>query len=110
MQKHLLVIAGPTAVGKTCLSIKLAQRFNAAILSCDSRQFFKEMNIGTAKPCPDELSAAPHLFVDHLSISDNYTVGDYEREALEVLNGLFEKKPVVYNRFPSSSSKRLSCV
>ncbi len=92
MQKHLLVIAGPTAIGKTCLSIKLAQRLGTSILSCDSRQFFKEMSIGTAKPCSDELSSAPHLFVDHLSIADNYTVGDYEREALEVLDNIFEQK------------------
>ncbi|MEZ4883399.1 MAG: tRNA (adenosine(37)-N6)-dimethylallyltransferase MiaA [Chitinophagales bacterium] len=95
MQKHLLVVAGPTAVGKTCLSIKLAQRLDTSILSCDSRQFFKEMNVGTAKPCMRELSAVPHLFINHLSITDNYTVGDYEKDALKVLQDLFEQKKVV---------------
>ncbi|MFK7904485.1 MAG: tRNA (adenosine(37)-N6)-dimethylallyltransferase MiaA [Chitinophagales bacterium] len=94
MQKHLLVIAGPTAVGKTCLSIKLAQRLKTSILSCDSRQFFKEMSVGTAKPCSNELSAVPHLFVNNLSIKDDYTVGDYEKDALQVLNQLFEEKQV----------------
>ena len=95
MQKHLLVIAGPTAVGKTCLSIKLAQRLKTSILSCDSRQFFKEMTIGTAKPCSYELSAVPHLFINNLSIKDSYTVGDYEKEALQVLKSLFQEKKVV---------------
>ncbi len=95
MQKHLLVVAGPTAVGKTCLSVKLAKRLNTSILSCDSRQFFREMNVGTAKPCSHELSTVPHLFIDNLSIKDKYTVGDYEKEALKVLDNLFEEKKVV---------------
>lgn len=95
MQKYLLVVAGPTAVGKTCLSVKLAKRLDTSILSCDSRQFFKEMTVGTAKPCPHELSTVPHLFIDHLSIEDDYTVGDYEREALAVLDDLYQEKKVV---------------
>lgn len=95
MQKYLLVIEGPTAVGKTCLSVKLAKRLDTSILSCDSRQFFKEMKIGTAKPSTHELSAVPHLFINNLSIEDSYTVGDYEREALQALGDLFEEKKVV---------------
>lgn len=88
--KYLITIVGPTAIGKTALSIALAQHFKCEIISCDSRQFFKEMTIGTAVPNPDELQAAKHHFIQNISIFDNYTVGDYEKEALNKLEELFK--------------------
>lgn len=88
--KHLITIVGPTAIGKTALSIALAQHFNCEILSCDSRQFFKEMTIGTAVPNQEELAAVKHHFIQNKSIFENYTVGDYEKEALLKLEELFQ--------------------
>ena len=88
-KKYLIIIAGPTASGKTNLAIQLAQYFSTEILSADSRQFFREMSIGTAKPTPEELRQAPHHFINNLSIHDDYSVGDYEREALKLLGTLF---------------------
>jgi len=85
MNKRLLVVAGPTASGKTALSIQLAQHYNTIILSGDSRQFYQEMSIGTAKPTPEELGAAPHYLVNQLSIQEPYNVGDFERDALALL-------------------------
>jgi tRNA dimethylallyltransferase len=87
----LITIIGPTAIGKTALSISLAQHFGCDIISCDSRQFFKEMKIGTAVPTDDELKAAPHHFIQHKSIFESYSVGDFEREALLKLDELFKK-------------------
>ena len=89
--KYLITIVGPTAIGKTALSIALAQHFNCEIISCDSRQFFKEMTIGTAVPNQEELSSAKHHFIQNKSIFENYTVGDYEKEALLKLGELFQK-------------------
>lgn len=89
--KHLITITGPTAIGKTNLAIRLAQHFNCSIVSCDSRQFYREMTIGTAVPTADELKAAPHYFIQNKSIFNDYNVGDYEREALPLLNELFKK-------------------
>jgi tRNA dimethylallyltransferase len=91
-QKYLIIVGGATATGKTALGIQLAQHFNTEILSCDSRQFYKEMTIGTAKPNSEELAAAPHHFIGHLSIQQNYNAGDFERDALDLLKSLFEKK------------------
>jgi len=88
--KSLITIIGPTAIGKTALSIKLANHFNCEIISCDSRQFFKEMEIGTAVPSKEELASAPHHFIQNKSIFENYTVGDFEREAIAKLDELFE--------------------
>jgi tRNA dimethylallyltransferase len=88
--KHLITIVGPTAIGKTALSIALAQHFKCEIISCDSRQFFKEMTIGTAVPNPEELQAATHHFIQNKSIFENYTVGDYEKEALLKIEELFQ--------------------
>ena len=88
--KYLITIVGPTAIGKTALSIALAQHFNCEIISCDSRQFFKEMTIGTAVPNKEELQSAAHHFIQNKSIFENYTVGDYEKEALLKLEELFE--------------------
>ena len=89
MAKFLITIVGPTAIGKTALSIALAQHFKCEILSCDSRQFFKEMTIGTAVPSLEELASAKHHFIQNKSIFDNYTVGDFEREAIAKLDELF---------------------
>jgi len=89
-QKFLITVIGPTAIGKTALSIVLANHFNCEIISCDSRQFFKEMTIGTAVPSEEELAAAQHHFIHNKSIFENYTVGDFEKEALAKLEALFE--------------------
>ncbi len=91
----LIIIGGPTASGKTELAIRLARHFNTEILSCDSRQFYREMSIGTAKPTAEELAQAPHHFIDSLSIQDEYSVGDYEKNALALLEQLFAKHEVV---------------
>ncbi len=91
MNKTLITVVGPTAIGKTALSIKLAQHYQTEIISADSRQFFKEMRIGTAVPDPEELKSAPHHFIQHISIKDTYSIGHYEREALQVIRTLFKK-------------------
>ena len=95
MKKHLIVITGATASGKTSLAIQLANHFQTEILSADSRQFFKEMNIGTAKPTLEELKQAKHHFIDTLSIHDEYNVGEYERDAGVLLKELFQKHDTV---------------
>jgi len=87
--KYLITIVGPTAIGKTALSIALAQHLNCDIISCDSRQFFKEMQIGTAVPTTEELAGAQHHFIQNKSIFENYTVGDFEKEAIAKLDELF---------------------
>lgn len=89
------MITGPTAVGKTALAIRLAQHFNTEIISCDSRQFYKEMNIGTAKPTPEELSQVKHHFIDSHSIQDEYNVGKFESEAIPLIEELFSKNNVL---------------
>lgn len=86
----LISIVGPTAIGKTALSIKLAQHFDCQILSCDSRQFFKEMTIGTAAPTKVELAAAQHHFIQNISIHDQYSVGDFEKQAISKLTQIFK--------------------
>jgi tRNA dimethylallyltransferase len=91
---YLITIIGPTAIGKTSLSIALAQHFNCDIISCDSRQFFKEMRIGTAVPGNSELASAPHHFIQNKSIFENYTVGDFEKEAIAKLDQLFLKNNI----------------
>ena len=91
----LVVIAGPTAVGKTTLAISLARHFNTGIISADSRQFFREMRIGTAAPSDQELSMAKHHFVHHLSIHDAYNVSRFETDALALIDKLFQQDPVV---------------
>lgn len=89
--KYLITIIGPTAIGKTALSIEIAKYYNCEIISCDSRQFFKEMTIGTAVPSVEELNAVQHHFIHNKSIFEEYTVGDFEREAIIKLNELFKK-------------------
>ena len=90
--KQIISIVGPTASGKTNLSIKLAQVLNTEIISADSRQFYKEMRIGTAVPEPDELAAAKHHFIQNKSIFDDYSVGDYEQDFLTLSKKLFQTK------------------
>ena len=89
MNKYLITVIGATAIGKTALSIKLAQHFKADIISSDSRQFYKEMKIGTAVPNNEELAAAKHHFIQNRSIFDDYSVGQFEKDALVKLNELF---------------------
>ncbi|HEY8928007.1 MAG TPA: tRNA (adenosine(37)-N6)-dimethylallyltransferase MiaA [Mucilaginibacter sp.] len=91
----LIIIAGPTASGKTAAAIEVAQHYDTVVVSADSRQFYREMSIGTAKPSPDELAAVKHYFIDNLSITQNYTAGDFERECLALLNELFKTHKVV---------------
>lgn len=93
--KKLIVIAGPTAVGKTGLSIRLAAHFGTEIVSADSRQFFRELTIGTAKPSPEELATIKHHFINSHSISEEYDAARYGEEALAVIHQLFEQHPVV---------------
>ncbi|RYE51502.1 MAG: tRNA (adenosine(37)-N6)-dimethylallyltransferase MiaA [Sphingobacteriales bacterium] len=93
--KTLIVVVGPTAIGKTTMAIILAQHFHTEILSADSRQFFKEMEIGTAKPSEEELAAAPHHFINSHSIDTLFSTGDFEVQALELLETLFEKHNTV---------------
>ncbi|MEO9571639.1 MAG: tRNA (adenosine(37)-N6)-dimethylallyltransferase MiaA [Polaribacter sp.] len=93
-KNFLITIVGPTAIGKTALSIKLANYFKSNIISCDSRQFYKEMNIGTAVPDENELAAAKHHFIQNRSIFDDYNVGSFEKDALEKLDELFKENPV----------------
>ncbi|MFT7251491.1 MAG: tRNA dimethylallyltransferase [Flavobacterium sp.] len=93
-KNFLIIIVGPTAIGKTALSIKLANHFGSDILSCDSRQFFKEMKIGTAVPNVEELAAANHHFIQNKSIFENYSVGDFEKEAISKLEDLFQENNV----------------
>ncbi len=88
--KNLIVIVGPTAVGKTKLCIDLAKRFGMEIVSADSRQFYQEMTIGTAKPTAEEMEGVPHHFIDNLSVDTTYNVGQYEREALRTLSQIFQ--------------------
>jgi tRNA dimethylallyltransferase len=91
---YLITIIGPTAIGKTSLSIALAQHFGCNIISCDSRQFFKEMKIGTAVPSEEELVAAPHHFIQNKSIFESYSVGGFEQEVLAKLDELFQKNNI----------------
>jgi tRNA dimethylallyltransferase len=86
----LIVVAGPTAVGKTAAAIKLAQHFNTVVVSADSRQFFREMNIGTAKPDAEELTAAKHYFINSHAITESFSVGDFEKQGLALLDELFK--------------------
>jgi len=95
-KKYLIVIQGPTAIGKTSVAIALAHYFNSEIISSDSRQFFKEMAIGTAVPSAEELEQVPHHFIHHKSVEDTYNVGDFEQEAIAKINRLFQKHQVLF--------------
>lgn len=94
-QKSLIVICGPTAVGKTALAIAIARQYGAEIISADSRQFYREMNIGTAKPTEEELNAVPHHFINNISIHNkSYSAGKYEFEVLDFLEGYFKTSDI----------------
>ncbi len=93
-QRYLIVIGGATAVGKTAFAVRAALHFQTEILSADSRQFYREMQIGTAKPSKAELALVKHHFIDSLSIHDAYSVGDFERDAMVCLDKLYETHAV----------------
>ena len=95
-KKYLAVIAGPTGVGKTSLAIELAKHFNTKIISGDSRQFYKEMEIGTAKPNAKQLEEVEHFFINSLSIEQNYNIGDFEKDAIKCLDKLFKEHEIVF--------------
>jgi tRNA dimethylallyltransferase len=95
MTKYLIVIAGPTAIGKTDLSISIAKKYEADILSCDSRQFYKEMKIGTAVPEQKNLQEVKHHFIQNLSIEQDYSVGKFEIDALQKIEELHKKQDVI---------------
>lgn len=90
-KKSLIVVVGPTAVGKTDVCVTLGSYFKTEIISADSRQFYKEMNLGTAKPSMEELARVPHHLVNHLSIHDPYTVKEFEQDALEKIKEIHER-------------------
>ena len=94
MYKHLITIIGPTAIGKTNLAIRIANYFKTEIVSADSRQFYKEMNIGTAKPSNSELNSIKHHLINNKSINDNYNISDYEKDALKSIKSIFNKNDV----------------
>ena len=93
--KTLISIIGTTGIGKTALAIDLAEHFNTEIISCDSRQFYREMEIGTAAPTAEELSKIPHHFIGNLSVKDYYSIGQFEKDALEKTAKLFQKHDVI---------------
>ena len=93
--KYLISVVGPTAIGKTGLAISLAKHYKTEIVSADSRQFFKEMQIGTAVPNKGELVTVPHHFIQHKSIFESYSVGDFEKDAIALLSNLFKKHDCV---------------
>ena len=95
MNNYLITIVGPTAIGKTSLSIEIAKHFNTEIVSSDSRQFYKEMHIGTAIPSLEELNQVKHHFIQNLSIHDDYNVGQFEKDAIITLKKLFKKQNIV---------------
>ena len=94
MGKHLITIIGPTAIGKTTLAIKIANYFKTEIVSADSRQFYKEMNIGTAKPSTSELNSIKHHLINNKSVNDDYNIYDYEKDALKSIESIFNKKDI----------------
>lgn len=94
MGKHLITIIGPTAIGKTNLAIKIAKYFKTEIVSADSRQFYKEMNIGTAKPSTSELNSIKHHLINNKSVNDDYNIYDYEKDALKSIESIFNKNDI----------------
>lgn len=95
-KKKLIVLAGPTAIGKTNLSIELAEEFKTEIISADGRQFYKELNIGVAKPSPEQLQKIKHHFIGNISITQNYSIRQYETDGIQLLNNLFKKYNMLF--------------
>ena len=95
MRNVLIGITGPTASGKTKLSIDLAKELKCDVISCDSRQFYKELKIGTAAPSKNELESVKHHLIQHISVVENYTVKDFEKEAFNIINSQFKKKKFI---------------
>ncbi|NTV83850.1 MAG: tRNA (adenosine(37)-N6)-dimethylallyltransferase MiaA [Bacteroidales bacterium] len=93
--KTLLIILGPTASGKTGLAIKIAKQFGTEIISADSRQFYKELTIGTAKPSPEQLAEVKHHFIGHISIAEQYNISRFEQDVLKLLDELFKTHDIV---------------
>lgn len=96
VKKYLVVIGGPTGVGKTRIGIDLAKRYNTVIVSADSRQLYREMNIGTAKPTPAERAQVPHYLVDYVSLKDEYSAGEYARACKSLLLELFTERDIIF--------------
>ena len=94
MKKLLVFVVGPTAVGKTTTAIDLATHFNTEIISCDSRQFYKEMNIGTAKPSPNEIKKIKHHLVGNISVNKNYNISEFTNDADNILKSILDKKNI----------------
>ena len=92
MKKLLVFVVGPTAVGKTTTAIDLATHFNTEIISCDSRQFYKEMNIGTAKPSPNEIKKIKHHLVGNISVNKDYNISEFTNDADIILKSILDKK------------------
>ena len=90
MAKYLIIIAGPTGVGKTDLSIGIAKHFNSEILSCDSRQFYRELGIGVAKPTAEQMKMVKHHFIDNVSVSERYSIWQYEDDAIKLLDEYYK--------------------
>ena len=94
MKKLLVFVVGPTAIGKTSTAINLATHFNTEIISCDSRQFYKEMNIGTAKPSPNEIKKVKHHLVGNISVNKNYNISEFINDADIILKSILDKKNI----------------
>ena len=92
MSKTLIYVAGPTGIGKTSLSIELAKKLKTDIISCDSRQFYKELKIGTSPPSNKQLKEVKHYFIHNRSVIDDYSVGDYEKDSIDIITQLFKQK------------------
>ena len=95
MSKFLITIVGPTAIGKTSLAIKLARKYKTEVISADSRQFYRELNIGTAKPSIDELASVKHHLINNISVTDKYDISHFESDARKIIENLFKKKDYV---------------
>ena len=95
MNNKLIYIAGPTCIGKTSLSIEIAKRLKTEIISCDSRQFYKELKIGTSPPSREQLKEINHHFIHNKSIHDKYNVGMYEKDAINLINNLFKENEII---------------
>ena len=94
MNKYLISILGPTAIGKTKLAIELAEKYSTEIISADSRQFYSELNIGTAKPSYEDLNKVKHHLINNKSVIDNYSIGEFERDAIENITKIHEKTDI----------------